>query len=69
MKGRMGCSRNLEERTTCKKCGRKLEDGEVALCPACSSQRASRWRKVAQVVGGAAFVILIAVTGGRFRTK
>jgi hypothetical protein len=48
------------------KCGRELRFGETD-CPACTSKKSHRWKKVAEGVGSIALVvggiILYALTG------
>ena len=53
----------------CKKCGRILEDGEGATCPACKSKRAHRWRTVTKVAGVVVAITMTVVTRGRWRGK
>jgi RNA polymerase subunit RPABC4/transcription elongation factor Spt4 len=69
MKGCKARSRDLEPRSTCKKCGRNLEDGEITLCPACKSQRSSGWKKIAQIGAVVITGVLFVLTRGRIRTK
>lgn len=49
----------------CKKCGRRLNEGENDLCPACKSTKSHKIKKLGEICIGVAAIVVAFLTGGK----